>query len=102
MSGDVHVRICERLEGRFLRATRHVCAFQYRNDAHRFYRVMPGRLEKFGLQVAPEKTRILRFSRFHPGLRRCFAFLDFELYWNRLMSTEFYQFQAAQMRRTHP
>jgi len=60
----------------------YVCAFQYRNDAHRFYRVMPERLEKFGLQVAPDKTRILRFSRFHPGLRRRFAFLGFELYWN--------------------
>lgn len=61
----------------------YVCAFQYRNEAHRFYRMMPGRLEKFGLQVAPEKTCILRFSRFHPGLRRRFAFLGFELYWNR-------------------
>jgi len=27
----------------------YVCAFQYRNDAQRFYRVMPRRLEKFGL-----------------------------------------------------
>jgi len=58
-----------------------VCAFQYRNDAERFYRVLPKRLQKFGLQVAPEKTRILRFSRFHPGLPRRFAFLGFELYW---------------------
>jgi hypothetical protein len=33
--------------------------------------------------VATEKTRLLRFSRFHPGLRRRFAFLGFELYWNR-------------------
>ena len=40
-----------------------------------------GRLEKFGLQVAPEKTHLLRFSRFHPGLRRRFAFLSFEFYW---------------------
>jgi len=61
----------------------YACAFQYRNDAQRFYRAMPQRLEKFGLQVAPEKTRILRFSRFHPGLCRRFAFLGFELYWNR-------------------
>ena len=61
----------------------YVCAFQYRHDAERFYRVMPQRLEKFGLQVAPEKTRILRFSRFRPGLNRRFAFLGFELYWNR-------------------
>ena len=61
----------------------YVCAFQFRRDAHRFYEVMPKRLGKFGLEVAPEKTRILRFSRFHPGLRRRFAFLGFELYWNR-------------------
>jgi len=60
-----------------------VCAFQYRNDAYRFYRVMPKRLEKFSLEVAPDKTRILRFSRFHPGLQRRFAFLSFELYWSR-------------------
>lgn len=58
-----------------------VCAFQYPHDAERFYRVLPKRLHKFGLQVAPEKTRILRFSRFHPGLPRRFAFLGFELYW---------------------
>lgn len=61
----------------------YVCAFQYQADAEQFYRVMPRRLEKFGLRVAPEKTRILRFSRFHPGLRRRFAFLGFELYWAR-------------------
>ena len=39
-----------------------VCAFRFRDDAERFYRALPRRLEKFGLQVAPEKTRILRFS----------------------------------------
>lgn len=61
----------------------YVCAFQYRRDTHRFFRAMPKRLAIFGLQVAPEKTGILRFSRFHPGLRRRFAFLGFELYWNR-------------------
>lgn len=61
----------------------YVCAFQYRRDAERFYRVMAQRLKKFSLTVAPEKTRILRFSRFHPGLRRRFAFLGFELYWAR-------------------
>ena len=60
-----------------------VCAFQFRKDAIRFYEAMPKRLEKFGLEVAPEKTGILRFSRFHPGLRRRFAFLGFELYWTR-------------------
>jgi RNA-directed DNA polymerase len=61
----------------------YVCAFQYRQDAQRFFQEMPKRLEKFGLEVAPDKTRMLRFSRFHPGLRRRFAFLGFELYWDR-------------------
>ena len=35
-----------------------VCAFRYREDAERFYRVLPKRLEKFNLAVAPEKTRL--------------------------------------------
>jgi hypothetical protein len=58
-----------------------VCAFRYREDAERFYRVLPKRLGKFQLQVAPEKTQILRFSRFQPSMKRRFTFLGFELYW---------------------
>ncbi len=58
-----------------------VCAFRYQEDAEYFYQALPERLEKFGLKVAPEKTQILRFSRFHPGMKRRFAFLGFEFYW---------------------
>ncbi len=58
-----------------------VCAFRYRDDAERFYRALPKRLEKFSLQVASEKTCLRRFSRFHPSLRGRFTFLGFELYW---------------------
>jgi group II intron reverse transcriptase/maturase len=58
-----------------------VCAFRFQDDAERFYRVLPKRLERFGLQVAPEKTRLLRFSRFHPSWKRRFAFLGFEFFW---------------------
>ena len=57
-----------------------VCAFRFQDDAKRFYRVLPKRLERFGLQVAPEKTRLLRFSRFHPSWKRRFAFLGFEFF----------------------
>jgi hypothetical protein len=60
-----------------------VVAFQYRTDAERFYRALPRRLNKFGLSVAPEKTQLLRFSRFHPGKRRCFTFLGFDFYWSK-------------------
>jgi RNA-directed DNA polymerase len=58
-----------------------VCAFRYQDDAERFYRVLPKRLAKFNLQVAPEKTRLLRFSRFHPSMKRRFTFLGFEFAW---------------------
>ncbi len=58
-----------------------LCAFQYRDDAERFYRELPKRLEKFALQVAPDKTRLLRFSRFHASRKRRFTFLGFEFYW---------------------
>jgi RNA-directed DNA polymerase len=50
-----------------------VCAFRYQEDAERFYRVLPKRLEKFKLEVAPEKTRRLRFSGFHPSRKRRFT-----------------------------
>ncbi len=59
-----------------------VCAFQYARDAERFYKVLPKRLEKFNLEVAKDKTNILRFSRFQPGLENRFCFLSFEFYWD--------------------
>jgi group II intron reverse transcriptase/maturase len=58
-----------------------VCTFQYQGEAEAFYRVLPKRLNKFALSVAPEKTHLHRFSRFHPGRNRRFAFLGFEFYW---------------------
>jgi hypothetical protein len=58
-----------------------VCAFRYREDAEQAYRVLPKRLKKFNLEVAPEKTNLLRFSRFHPGMKRRFTFLGFEFCW---------------------
>jgi RNA-directed DNA polymerase len=58
-----------------------VCACRCQEDAARFYRVLPQRLAKFHLQVAPAKPQLLRFSRFHPSRRRRFTFLGFELYW---------------------
>jgi group II intron reverse transcriptase/maturase len=58
-----------------------VCAFRLREDAERFYRVLPKRLAKFNLTLAVDKTRLLRFSRFHPSMRRRFTFLGFEFFW---------------------
>lgn len=58
-----------------------ICAFRYREDAERFYRELPDRLGKFNLSIAPEKTNMMRFSRFHPGMDRRIVFLGFETYW---------------------
>jgi RNA-directed DNA polymerase len=58
-----------------------VCAFRYKQDAERFYAVLPTRLQKFNLNVEPSKTQILRFSRVHPGMERRFSFLGFEFFW---------------------
>ena len=60
-----------------------VCGFQYRKDAIKFFKVLPKRLAKFGLSVAPEKTGMMRFSRFHPSRRRRIIFLGFETYWTK-------------------
>jgi group II intron reverse transcriptase/maturase len=60
-----------------------VCAFQYAGDAERFYKVLPQRLKKFGLDTAAEKTSLKRFSRFHPGRKRQFQFLGFEFHWGK-------------------
>ena len=74
-----------RLEGRAMLiryADDFVIAFQFSRDAERFYRVLPKRLNKFGLSVAEDKTRLMRFSRFQPGRQRSFQFLGFEFYWD--------------------
>jgi len=58
-----------------------LCGFQYSVDARRYYEVLPKRLKRFNLEVEPSKTQILRFSRFHPSIKRRFTFLGFEFYW---------------------
>jgi len=60
-----------------------VCCFQYARDAERFYKVLPKRLGNYNLEVAPEKTQTLRFSRFKPGIQHQFSFLSFEFYWSK-------------------
>jgi len=60
-----------------------ILCFQYREDAERVLRVLPKRLEKYGLTLHPEKTRLLAFGRSAltggPGAQRpgTFDFLGF-------------------------
>jgi RNA-directed DNA polymerase len=58
-----------------------ICAFQSQRDAQRFYEVLGKRLGKFGLTLAEEKTRIIRFSRLHREDKTMFEFLGFEFRW---------------------
>lgn len=59
-----------------------VVAFQYKSEADHFYQALQPRLRKFNLDVAPEKTSIKRFSRFHCNCMAYFEFLGFRFYWD--------------------
>ena len=59
-----------------------VFAFQYKKDADKFFRVLPKRLGRYGLELSVEKSRILRFKRFKLGKEaERFEFLGFEFRW---------------------
>lgn len=58
-----------------------VACFAYRHEAEAFERVLAERLAKFGLEVAAQKTRTLRFGRNGGPHNGRFDFLGFEFYW---------------------
>jgi group II intron reverse transcriptase/maturase len=76
-----------------------VCCFQYRNEAEQFYTALNQRMEKFGLELAQEKTRILEFGRFAAENRKkrgdgkpeTFSFLGFTFYCSTDGRKEFFR-----------
>ncbi|MCE9636888.1 MAG: group II intron reverse transcriptase/maturase, partial [Planctomycetes bacterium] len=46
-----------------------VLGFEHREDAERFLRTLHARMEKFGLALHPEKTRLIEFGRYASGRR---------------------------------
>ena len=58
-----------------------ICAFRYKEDAERFYKAVALRMNKFGLEMALEKTNIISFSRFRKEENTYFEFLGFEYRW---------------------
>jgi RNA-directed DNA polymerase len=68
-----------------------VIGFQYQEDAQRVADLLPRRMERFGLTLHPDKTRLLPFKRpptdqtggKGPG---SFDFLGFTCYWKRTRS----------------
>ena len=58
-----------------------VCAFGYRHEAQRFMSQLQERLGQFGLELALDKTRLVRFGRGGGTHNGRFDFLGFEFYW---------------------
>ena len=55
-----------------------VVGFRYHADAARYYRMLPKRVKKFGLNLAKEKTRKFMFNKFRKEDSETFEFLGFE------------------------
>jgi group II intron reverse transcriptase/maturase len=60
-----------------------VCAFQDKKDAELFHEPLGTRLGKFGLETAPDKTRLVRFCRYDLAGSGRFDFLGFEFRWDQ-------------------
>lgn len=59
-----------------------IIMFRFEEDAKKVYEVLPKRLGKFGLEIEPDKTRILPFGRFK-GTKKTFDFLGFTHFNNK-------------------
>lgn len=62
-----------------------VCFFQYKHEAEMFLAMLQKRLEKFSLEIAEDKTKLIRFGRFakehsESGRTEGFDFLGFSHY----------------------
>jgi len=64
-----------------------VIVFAHKEDADRVLRALPQRLERYGLRLSPEKTRLIPFRRPRDdddgGGPSTFDFLGFTWYWRR-------------------
>lgn len=60
-----------------------VCCFDYRHETEAFQKMLKERLEKFGLELAPDKTHLLRFGRRAGRHNGRFDFLGFEFSWGK-------------------
>jgi group II intron reverse transcriptase/maturase len=77
-----------------------VCAFEYEEDARKFYGVLPKRLAKYDLEIAPEKTKLIKFSRKECAASETFDFLSLEFRWekSKLKNTYYVMRRSAKKR----
>ena len=84
-----------------------VCCFKYKLEAEKFYYDLIERFAKFGLEVAPEKTKILEFGRFArvdresrgAGKPDTFDFLGFTFYCGTDRTKEFFRCRVKSSRK---
>jgi RNA-directed DNA polymerase len=60
-----------------------VLGFEYGYEAESFFKELPERLSKFTLELAMDKSGVLRFSRFDLKGSQRFVYLGFDFYWAR-------------------
>ena len=60
-----------------------VVGFEYGYEAESFFKELPNRLSKFMLELAMDKSGVLRFSRFDLKGSQRFVYLGFDFYWAR-------------------
>ena len=58
-----------------------IVCFERKDDAEAYLRELPGRLAKFGLELADEKSALVKFNRWEPETSGKFTFLGFDFYW---------------------
>lgn len=76
------VKPCCEVEAHLCRyADDFVCIFRYRKNAQQFYQTLGKRLNKFNLELAKEKTKIISFSKYRQDDKTSFEFLGFEFRW---------------------
>lgn len=69
-----------------------VVCFEKESDARAYMRALPERLGKFGLELAEEKSSLVKFNRWEPESSGKFTFLGFDFYWARSRRNPRYAF----------
>ena len=60
-----------------------IVCFERKDNAEAYLRALPERLAKFGLQLADEKSALVKFNRWEGESSGKFTFLGFDFYWGK-------------------
>lgn len=60
-----------------------IVCFERKDDAEAYLSALPERLAKFGLQLADEKSALVKFNRWEGESSGKFTFLGFDFYWGK-------------------